>query len=353
MNNWLVTGGAGFIGSNFVRLACKQSSVRIVVLDALTYAGNLMNISDLVDAGQLEFVKGDICDETLVAEIFASHKIECVVHFAAESHVDRSILGPRPFIRTNIEGTSVVLDAARQAWDGAQGRRVFLHVSTDEVFGSLGPADPPFSEASPYRPSSPYAASKAASDHLARAWAHTFGLPVIVSNCSNNYGPYQFPEKLIPLMILNAVEGLALPVYGDGLQVRDWLHVEDHCRALLRILEEGRVGTTYAIGGSCERANLQVVRDICDAVDKALGRPPGTASCLITPVQDRPGHDRRYAIDASLIRRELGWRPSHELHGTLPTVVEWYMNNQDWTDRVRSGEYRHYYQRQYGRRAAG
>ncbi len=353
MSAWLVTGGAGFIGSNFVRMASRQSGPRIVVLDALTYAGNLMNISDLLDDGRVEFVKGDICDETLVSTLFASHVIDCVVHFAAESHVDRSILGPLPFIRTNIEGTGVLLDAARRAWDGRQGRKVFLHVSTDEVFGSLGPNDPSFNEASPYRPTSPYAASKASSDHLARAWAHTFGLPVIVSNCSNNYGPYQFPEKLIPLMILNAVDGLALPVYGDGLQVRDWLHVEDHCRALLRVLEEGRIGATYTIGGSCEQANLQVVRDICAAVDKALGRPLGTANRLITRVGDRPGHDRRYAIDASAISCELGWRPSHEFATTLPTVVDWYLENRDWTDRVRSGEYRSYYQRQYGQRAAG
>ena len=353
MNTWLVTGGAGFIGSNFVRMASGQGSARIVVLDALTYAGNMMNISDLVDAGQVEFVKGDICDEALVSALFASRRIDCVVHFAAESHVDRSILGPRPFIRTNVEGTSVLLDAARAAWDGAQGRRVFLHVSTDEVFGSLGPDDPPFNEASPYRPSSPYAASKASSDHMARAWAHTFGLPIIVSNCSNNYGPYQFPEKLIPLMILNAVDGLALPVYGDGLQVRDWLHVEDHCRALLRILEEGRIGATYSIGGSCERTNLQVVRDICGAVDKALGRPCGTTDRLIKLVQDRPGHDRRYAIDASAIRRELGWSSSHELQTALPAVVDWYLENRDWTEGVRSGEYRDYYLRQYGRHAAG
>lgn len=353
MNVWLVTGGAGFIGSNFVRMACRPAGPRIVVLDALTYAGNLMNISDLVDAGRVEFVKGDICDEALVSALFASHKLDCVVHFAAESHVDRSILGPRPFIRTNIEGTSVLLGAARQAWDGAQGRRVFLHVSTDEVFGSLGPDDPPFNELSPYRPSSPYAASKASSDHLARAWAHTFGLPVIVSNCSNNYGPYQFPEKLIPLMILNAVDGFALPVYGDGLQVRDWLHVEDHCRALLRILEEGSIGATYAIGGSCERTNLQVVRHVCVAVDKALGRPSGTAERLITRVVDRPGHDRRYAIDAARVRRELGWNPSHQLDESVPTLVAWYLQNRDWTERVRSGEYRDYYQRQYGQRAGG
>lgn len=353
MSAWLVTGGAGFIGSNFVRMACLQAGPRIVVLDALTYAGNLMNISDLVDDGRVVFVKGDICDEPLVSALFASHRIDCVVHFAAESHVDRSILGPRPFIRTNIEGTSILLDAAREAWAGAQGRKVFLHVSTDEVFGSLGPDDPPFNESSPYRPSSPYAASKASSDHLARAWSRTFGLPVIVSNCSNNYGPYQFPEKLIPLMILNAVDRLALPVYGDGLQVRDWLHVEDHCRALLLILEEGRIGSTYAIGGSCERTNLQIVRDICGAVDKALGRPSGTAERLITCVQDRPGHDRRYAMDASMISLELGWQPLHDLHTALPAVVDWYLKNRDWTARVRSGEYRDYYQRQYGQRAAG
>ena len=259
MTAWLVTGGAGFIGANFVRHAAGETDCELVVLDSLTYAGNIRNIADLVDRKRVRFVRGDICDVELVPALFREHQFARVIHFAAESHVDRSILGPLPFIRTNVEGTTNLLEAARSAWGDQLDDRLFLHVSTDEVYGSLGPADAPFNESSPHRPSSPYAASKAASDQIARAWHHTYGLPVVVTNCSNNYGPLQFPEKLIPFMILNAMEGRELPVYGDGGQVRDWLHVEDHCRALLLLLDRGRPGATYLIGGQCERTNLQIV----------------------------------------------------------------------------------------------
>lgn len=350
MSSWLVTGGAGFIGANFVRLAASATDARMVVLDALTYAGNLRNISGLVDAGRITFVRGDICDRDLVAELFDRHRFERVIHFAAESHVDRSILGPLPFIRTNVEGTATLLEVARTSWTGHLGDKLFLHVSTDEVYGSLGPNDPAFSESSPYRPSSPYSASKAAADHVARAWSHTFGLPVIVSNCSNNYGPLQFPEKLIPLMILNAIEGRQLPVYGDGRQVRDWLHVEDHCRALLMLLERGRIGETYVVGGACERTNLQIVQRICECVDTLLGRAQGTAARLIRHVIDRPGHDRRYAMNASKLRAETGWEPRHVLDEALPDLVAWYRDNKEWADAIRSGAYLSFYEQLYGRR---
>jgi dTDP-glucose 4,6-dehydratase len=351
MSWWLVTGAAGFIGSNFVRLAAARAEVRIVVLDALTYAGNLENIADLVDDRRIVFCRGDICDAELVSSLFDKYQFDRVVHFAAESHVDRSILGAGPFVRTNIEGTSVLLDAARMCWKDQSGSRLFLHVSTDEVFGSLAPADPAFNEESNYRPNSPYSASKAASDHLVRAWHHTYGLPTIISNCSNNYGPWQFPEKLIPLMILNAFEGRELPVYGDGMQVRDWLHVEDHCTALLAMLEDGQVGRTYVVGGSCERANLDIVRLVAAEADALLGRTPGTAARLIRHVTDRPGHDRRYAMDARVLQRDLGWRPRFNLDTALPGVVRWYAEHRAWTDRIRSGAYADYYETQYGKSA--
>jgi len=351
MTHWLVTGAAGFIGANFVRLASASAGVRLVVLDALTYAGNLENIADLIADGAVEFHRGDICDAALVSRLFSRYRFDRIVHFAAESHVDRSILGAGPFIRTNIQGTAVLLDAARASWQGYTDGRLFLHVSTDEVFGSLQPEDPPFAEDSPYRPNSPYSASKAAADHLVRAWHHTYGLPVIISNCSNNYGPWQFPEKLIPLMILNAFDGRELPVYGDGMQVRDWLHVEDHCRALLAMLEGGQVGRTYAVGGACERANIEIVRRIAAEVDSLLGRPAGTAVKLIRHVADRPGHDRRYAMNAAVLRRELGWQPRHDLESALPAVVRWYWENRGWADRIRSGAYVEYYEKQYGARA--
>jgi dTDP-glucose 4,6-dehydratase len=349
MTAWLITGGAGFIGSNFVRMAAAGDVGTIVVLDALTYAGNLANIADLVEARRVQFHRGDICDAELVDRLFATHRFDCVVHFAAESHVDRSILGAQPFLRTNIEGTHVLIDAARRAWDGETGRR-FIHVSTDEVFGDLAPDDPPFTATTPYRPSSPYAASKAAADHLVRAWQRTYGLPAIIINSGNNYGPWQFPEKLIPLMILNAVEERALPVYGDGLQVRDWLHVTDHCRAIAAVAENGEVGQTYLVGGGDPRTNLEVVRRICSAVDTALERPPGTSEKLIRHVRDRPGHDRRYALDASFLRASLNWQPRERFEVALPALVRWYLEHKDWTDAVRSGAYRQYYERQYAGR---
>lgn len=350
MTSWLVTGGAGFIGANFVRLAARESDVEVVVLDALTYAGNLQNISDVVDSGRVTFVRGDICDKEVVADLFDRHRFDRVVHFAAESHVDRSILGPLPFIRTNIEGTVNLLEAARASWDGRSADRLFLHVSTDEVFGSLAPDEPAFTEASSYRPNSPYSASKAAADHLARAWSKTFGLPVVISNCSNNYGPLQFPEKLIPLTILNAMEKRPLPVYGDGQQVRDWLHVEDHCRALLLILAAGHSGETYVIGGGCERTNLHIVNAICEAVDQLLGRRAGSSALLIRHVADRPGHDRRYAMNAGRLAAETGWAPKHTLEDALPVLVKWYVDNRAWADSIRSGEYRNFYDKLYGNR---
>ncbi len=349
MTAWLITGGAGFIGANFVRMAAARHAGTLVVLDALTYAGNVAAIADLIEAGRVQFHHGDICDAVLVDRLFATYGFDCVVHFAAESHVDRSILGPQPFLRTNIDGTYVLIDAARRAWHGEAGRR-FIHVSTDEVFGDLAPDDPPFSENAPYRPSSPYAASKAAADHLVRAWQRTYGLPAIVINCGNNYGPWQFPEKLMPLMILNAVEGRELPVYGDGLQVRDWLHVSDHCRAIAAVIENGEVGRAYLVGGDEPRTNLAVVRQLCRAVDGELARPPGTSEKLIRHVKDRPGHDRRYALDSSFLRTSLGWRPLETFETALPSLVRWYLAHKEWTDAVRSGAYRQYYERQYAER---
>jgi dTDP-glucose 4,6-dehydratase len=345
----LITGGAGFIGSNFVRMAAEDAADTLVVLDALTYAGNIANISDLIDAGRVQFHKGDICDVALLDRLFARHRFDCVVHFAAESHVDRSILGPQPFLRTNIEGTYVLIEATRRAWEGRAGRR-FVHVSTDEVFGDLTLRDPPFTEATPYRPSSPYAASKAAADHLVRAWQRTYGLPAIITNSGNNYGPWQFPEKLVPLMILNAIEGRELPVYGDGRQVRDWLHVSDHCRAIMAVIERGEIGGTYLIGAESPRANLYVVQRICAAVDVALERASGTSEKLIRHVKDRPGHDRRYALDATSIRTRLGWQPRETFERSLPALVRWYLDHKDWTDAVRTGAYRQYFERQYAER---
>jgi dTDP-glucose 4,6-dehydratase len=349
MTAWLITGGAGFIGANFVRTAAAGAADTIVVLDALTYAGNFANIVDVVDGRHVRFHKGDICDPDLVGELFATYRFDCVVHFAAESHVDRSILGPQPFLRTNIEGTYVLIEAARLAWQGEAKRR-FIHVSTDEVFGDLAPNDPPFTDLTPYRPSSPYAASKAAADHLVRAWHRTHGLPAIVINSGNNYGPWQFPEKLIPLMILNAIEGRELPVYGDGLQVRDWLHVSDHCRAISAVIENGTIGGTYLVGGGNPRTNLEVVGHICRAVDAELAHAPGTSEKLIRYVKDRLGHDRRYAIDASHLRSSLGWRPVEVFEAALPALVHWVSDHKDWTDAVRTGAYRQYYERQYGER---
>ncbi len=348
MKTLLVTGGAGFIGANFVRYWLEQHPQdRVINLDALTYAGNLENLQG-VDADEAyRFVQGDICDALLVNRLFAEEAIDTVVNFAAESHVDRSITGPGAFIRTNIEGTFTLLEAAASAWQGGRPDARFLHVSTDEVYGSLGPADPPFTEQTPYAPNSPYSASKAASDHLVRAWFHTYGLPVLTTNCSNNYGPYQFPEKLIPLVIINALEDQPLPVYGDGKNVRDWLYVEDHCRGIDAVLTRGRPGETYNIGGCNEWTNIDIVRRICRTLDELRpgARPRET---LITYVKDRPGHDRRYAIDARKLINELGWSPQHQFEQGIVKTVQWYLDHPEWVEHARSGDYRNYYQQQYG-----
>ncbi len=360
----LVTGGAGFIGSNFIRYVLTQTDFpgAIVNLDKLTYAGNLASLADVdgVFGGTRYFFEhGDICDFPRIEAVFARHRVSVVVHFAAESHVDRSIHGPADFVETNINGTFRMLEAARQAWAGRADVR-FHHVSTDEVYGSLG-ATGKFRESTAYDPRSPYSASKAASDHLVRAYSHTYGLPVTVSNCSNNYGPYQFPEKLIPLMVLNAVEGRALPLYGDGKNVRDWLYVDDHCEGVWRILRQGRTGETYNIGGECEKENIEVIREVCTiledlapaAKNAALGNRTGNVryESLITPVADRPGHDRRYAIDCDKIKRELGWRPRHDFAGGLRATVRWYLQNAAWVESVRSGEYRTWIERNYSGRS--
>lgn len=340
----LVTGGAGFIGGCFVRQLVGTGNVRVVNLDKLTYAGNLDSLSALRDNPRHVFVRGDICDGDLVADLLRTHRPWAIVNFAAESHVDRSIDGPREFLKTNVVGTFELLNAARGWWsdlaEGDRNRFRFLHVSTDEVYGSLGETGR-FLETTPYAPNSPYSASKAASDHFVRAYQHTYGLPVLTTNCSNNYGPYQFPEKLIPLMILNAVEGKPLPIYGDGLNVRDWLFVEDHCRAILRVLDAGRPGEVYNIGGDCERTNRQVVDAICDAVDaECPGLAHSPCRSLLSFVRDRPGHDRRYAMDATKIKRELNWRPSLEFEAGLALTVKWYLQNRDWVEGVTSGAYR-------------
>jgi dTDP-glucose 4,6-dehydratase len=339
----LVTGGAGFIGSCFVRRSLSGGKTRVVNLDKLTYAGNLNSLGRFRDDPNHVFVQGDIADGVLVARLLRDYQVDAIVNFAAESHVDRSIDGPRAFLETNVIGTFEMLCAAREYWrdlpsDRQQGFR-FLHVSTDEVYGSLG-SEGRFTEATPYAPNSPYSASKASSDHFVRAFHHTFGLPTLTTNCSNNYGPYQFPEKLIPLMILNALDGKPLPVYGDGGNVRDWLFVEDHCRAIESVLERGRVGEVYNIGGDAETTNLDVVHTICKMIDQLRpDLPHRPCSSLITFVKDRPGHDRRYAIDASRIQQELGWRPSVDFATGIEQTVRWYMENSDWVSQVSSGEY--------------
>jgi dTDP-glucose 4,6-dehydratase len=352
----LVTGGAGFIGSNFVLDWIAEERSPVVNLDKLTYAGNLENLASLKGNALHRFVKGDIADRELVSGLLREHQPRAVVHFAAESHVDRSIHGPGDFVQTNIVGTFQLLEAARGYWNGlTEAERSdfrFLHVSTDEVYGSLGPADPAFSETTPYAPNSPYAASKAASDHLARSYHHTYGLPVITTNCSNNYGPYQFPEKLIPLMILNAAQRKPLPVYGDGRNVRDWLYVTDHCEAVRLALKRGRPGATYNIGGNAEKTNLEVVNTICAILDELRpGSPITHHSSLITYVKDRPGHDRRYAIDARRIRGELGWAPRERFGTGLKKTVRWYLDHMKWADNVTSGEYRNWIDLNYGARA--
>ena len=349
----LVTGGAGFIGSNFVLEWLAAEKTGIVNLDKLTYAGNLDNLAGAKGDSRHQFVKGDICDRALVGRLLTEHKPQSVVHFAAESHVDRSIHGPADFVQTNVVGTFSLLEEVRHYWSGLKApekdRFRFLHVSTDEVYGTLGPKDPAFAETTPYAPNSPYAASKAASDHLARSYHHTYGLPVVTTNCSNNYGPYQFPEKLIPLMVINAVKRKPLPVYGDGKNVRDWLYVGDHCEAVRLALKRGRPGDTYNIGGNAEKANVDVVRAVCAILDEL--RPDGAPhEKLISFVADRPGHDRRYAIDAGKISSELGWTPRERFDTGLRKTVEWYLDHMKWVDNVTSGAYRNWIDLNYGKR---
>ena len=351
----LVTGGAGFIGSNFVLQWIAQAGTPVISLDLLTYAGNPLNLEDLQHDSRHELVRGDICDAALVESLLREHKPRAIVNFAAESHVDRSIVDPDAFIRTNVQGTLTLLQRARQYWgelsSDEKSRFRFLHVSTDEVYGSLGPDDPAFTEETPFAPNSPYAASKAASDHLVRAYFHTYGLPVLTTNCSNNYGPYQFPEKLIPLMILNALEGKPLPVYGDGANVRDWLFVEDHCAAIRTVLEKGITGETYNVGGNSERKNLDVVHLICDLVDEFRPEPSAQSRRnLIRFVQDRPGHDRRYAINASKISRQLSWTPSVLFDEGIRTTVRWYLDHMNWVQTVRSGTYLDWIKQNYSER---
>lgn len=343
MPTWLVTGGAGFIGGNFVLRAVAQG-VKVVNLDALTYAGNLDTLASVQDSPLHVFVQGDIGDRDLVAKLLAEHQPDAVVNFAAESHVDRSIDGPGAFIQTNVVGTLGLLEATRDYWKALEGERRehfrFLHVSTDEVYGSLGDTGK-FTETTPYAPNSPYSASKAASDHLVRAFHHTYGLPVLTTNCSNNYGPYHFPEKLIPLIIARALAGEPLPVYGDGKNVRDWLFVGDHCSAIRTVLEKGRVGETYNVGGNAEKQNIEVVHTICALLDARVPRTDGKPrSSQITFVADRPGHDRRYAIDASKLREELGWEPEYTFEQGIEETVDWYLSNQAWVKRVLDGSYR-------------
>ncbi len=350
----LVTGGAGFIGSNFVLDWLAQSDERVVNVDALTYAGNRRNLSALDGDDRHVFVHGDICDRALLEQLFAEHRPRAVVHLAAESHVDRSIHGPGTFVRTNVDGTFALLEAARAHWTSLppddRARFRFHHVSTDEVYGSLAPDAPAFAEDHPYQPNSPYSASKAASDHLVRAWHHTYGLPVTTTNCSNNYGPYHFPEKLIPLVIVNALAGKPLPIYGDGLQVRDWLYVGDHCSAIRAVLERGRVGEVYNVGGWNEQANRDIVATICALLDELRPDPQGPYARLVTHVKDRPGHDRRYAIDARKIERELGWRPAETFASGIRKTVQWVLDHGDWIADVQSGAYRDWVAQNYAAR---
>ncbi|MFY7952706.1 MAG: dTDP-glucose 4,6-dehydratase [Armatimonadaceae bacterium] len=349
----LVTGGAGFIGSNFVLDWLATVGEPVVCVDKLTYAGNVANLASVVDNPRFQLVVCDIGDRERIDSLLDTHRPRAVVHFAAESHVDRSIHGPEEFIQTNVIGTFRLLEASRAYWNTLEPTEKdhfrFLHVSTDEVYGTLGPNDPPFAETNPYEPNSPYSASKAASDHLVRAWHHTYGLPVFTTNCSNNYGPFHFPEKLIPLMIVNALAGKQLPVYGDGMQVRDWLFVKDHCAAIRRVLEAGRPGETYNIGGWNEQPNIAIVHQICDLLDALRPRPDSASyRSQIVHVTDRPGHDRRYAIDARKIERELGWRPAETFATGLRKTVEWYLANEAWVADVQNGAYRDWMARHYG-----
>jgi dTDP-glucose 4,6-dehydratase len=345
MHPILVTGGAGFIGANFIHEWLAHATGDVINLDALTYAGNLETLAPIAQDARYHFVQGDICDRALLDALLAKHQPRAIVHFAAESHVDRSIHGPADFVRTNIEGTFTLLEAARSYWATHPDFR-FLHVSTDEVYGSLEADDPAFTEAHAYQPNSPYSASKAASDHLVRAWFHTYGLPVITTNCSNNYGPYQFPEKLIPLMIVNALAGKTLPIYGDGKNVRDWLYVTDHCSAIRTVLEKGVAGETYNIGGWNEKPNIEIVQTICALLNR-LAPAAKPYEDLITYVSDRPGHDRRYAIDANKIARELGWKPAETFETGIEKTVRWYLANPEWVAHVQSGAYRDWLATQY------
>jgi len=350
----LVTGGAGFIGANFVLDWVRETGEPVVNLDALTYAGNPENLAALAHDARHVFAHGDICDRALVERLLATHRPRAIVHFAAESHVDRSIHGPADFVRTNVEGTFSLLEAARGYWSALaepeRGQFRFLHVSTDEVYGSLAADDPAFTETTAYQPNSPYSASKAASDHLVRAWHHTYGLPVLTTNCSNNYGPYQFPEKLIPLLIANALAGKELPIYGDGRNVRDWLYVGDHCAAIREVLARGRVGETYNIGGWNEKTNLEIVHTVCALLDELRPDAAGAHARLIRFVTDRPGHDRRYAIDARKIERELGWRPAETFESGIRKTLGWYLDHQAWVAHVQSGAYRAWMARNYEQR---
>jgi dTDP-glucose 4,6-dehydratase len=349
----LITGGAGFIGSNFVHYWCETyPNHRVVVLDALTYAGNEKTLADLQDRENFRFVQGDICDRSLVDNLLQEEDINIVAHFAAESHVDRSILGPAAFVQTNVVGTFTLLEAFRNYYSGvaqnSDRRFIFLHVSTDEVYGSLKPEDPAFTETTPYAPNSPYSASKAGSDHLARAYYHTYGLPTIITNCSNNYGPYHFPEKLIPLMCINMLLGKQLPVYGDGQNIRDWLYVIDHCRALDTVIHQGKPGETYNVGGNNEVKNIDLVKMLCQIMDElATDLPVQPCEKLITFVKDRAGHDRRYAIDATKIKTHLGWEPSVTVEEGLRQTVEWFLSNRNWWEPLLSEEYQNYYKKVY------
>jgi dTDP-glucose 4,6-dehydratase len=353
----LVTGGAGFIGANFVLDWLAQSNETVINLDQLTYAGNRENLASLAGDQRHFFVQGSIGDSDLVASLLAQHQPRAIINFAAESHVDRSIYGPEDFIQTNIVGTFRLLEAVRAYWNNLQGEAKqnfrFLHVSTDEVYGSLVKDEPAFTENNRYEPNSPYSASKAASDHLVRAYHHTYGLPVLTTNCSNNYGPYHFPEKLIPLMIVNALAGKPLPVYGDGQQIRDWLYVKDHCSAIRRVLEAGRLGETYNIGGWNEKPNIEIVHTVCALLDELRAQADGKSySEQITYVTDRPGHDRRYAIDASKVERELGWKPAETFDTGIRKTVQWYLENQGWVANVQSGAYREWVEKNYAERVA-
>lgn len=351
-NHILVTGGAGFIGANFVHRWIATEGTNVINLDSLTYAGNLSSLDSLCNDSRHSFVRGDVKDQDLVAQLLRKYRPRAIVHFAAETHVDRAIVHPEEFIQTNVIGTFHLLEAARRYWEGlrsdSHSRFVFLYVSTDEVYGSLGPLESPFHETTPYAPSSPYSASKAAGDHLVHAYYQTYGLPAVITHCSNNYGPFQFPEKLIPLIILNATRGLPLPVYGDGQQVRDWLYVTDHCDAIRLVLAQGRPGETYNIGGCNQKTNLEVVNVICGILDELRQRAVGPRhSSLITHIKDRPGHDRRYAIDTTKILRELGWRPTEYFESGIRKTVEWYLQNLDWVNEVVTGQHREWVRVQY------